>query len=371
MPPRKKIAIISVLKPVDDARNYKKIGKTLVENEIYDIWIIGFHSSNLSEHSHVHFLPIRKFKRISFFRLIVPWIVLVKLLKVKPDLIIVNTHELLIVTILNQIIFGVKTIYDIQENYYKNILYAKSFPSVIKHFLALYVRTKEKLTSRLINGFILSDHCYQDELNFIHNPFQLIENKSFIDVSEVSKKKISTKLTIVYSGTIAEEYGIFDAISYCGLLKDQMPQLQLVIIGYCPNAKTYRKLNAIIQNQPFIKFIGGDILVPHNEVIKEIKKADFCILPYRTDAYYSRRIPTKIYDCLCLKTPMIVRRNDNWKHLFEEYDAFIFSDFEKADHATINQLQRGGFYLKGDLDKAKWNSEKHKLTHFVDTILSN
>ena len=117
-----KIVLASILKPVDDTRMYEKVGISLSQTKKYAINIIGFWTKKkLKTNEAFTIFPAFSFERLAFRRLLAPWMCLKKYIKVKPKLIIFNTHELLIVTIIYKIIFGGKIIYDVQENYYRNI----------------------------------------------------------------------------------------------------------------------------------------------------------------------------------------------------------------------------------------------------------
>src|SRR5258708_6960296 len=93
---KQRIVIASLLKPVNDTRMFEKMANSLAR--VYDVFIIGFSSEkDVSVNSSIHFLPHGPFKRISFQRFIQPLRILKKIHKVKPEVLIVNTHELLIV----------------------------------------------------------------------------------------------------------------------------------------------------------------------------------------------------------------------------------------------------------------------------------
>ncbi|MCK5102291.1 MAG: glycosyltransferase, partial [Cyclobacteriaceae bacterium] len=81
---KKVIAIISVLKPVDDTRNFEKIARSLSNTNKYDINIIGFSTINIPSYPNIAFHPIFNLKRTSIKRLGVPVIIYKKLLKLKP-----------------------------------------------------------------------------------------------------------------------------------------------------------------------------------------------------------------------------------------------------------------------------------------------
>jgi tRNA 2-selenouridine synthase SelU len=53
------------------------------------------------------------------------------------------------------------------------------------------------------------------------------------------------------------------------------------IVGFAPDQKVYKRLLEKTQTCDYIKIEGGDKLVPHNQILKEIANADFCLLPYQ------------------------------------------------------------------------------------------
>lgn len=365
---KKKIAIISILKPVNDPRNYKKIGVSLAETKKYEIHIIGFSASGIPVYPNIHFHPVFHFQRLSLKRITASWNIYKILLKVKPDAIISNTHETLMVTVLNKILFGTKILYDVQENYMKNIRYSQAFPPLFRRFLARFVRLKERLLAPFFDFFFLAEKCYERELNFIGKRYAVVENKYVAENISPPPMKFNKAFTITYTGTIAEEYGIFDALDFAGLLQEHIPT-RLKITGYCPNQKTLLKLKEATRHLTYVEIVGADKPVAHDKIVYELGQADFAILPYRLNTYYSQRIPTKIYECLSLKKPMITRKNAAWQFLFDEFDAFVFTDFKSISPGLIGQLKKGQFYTKGDTGLANWNTEKHKVVDNIERVI--
>ncbi len=366
-----KVVISSILKPVYDARNYKKIAISLAKSGNYEVYVSGYPQEVENPDPKVTILPLPRFKRLGISRFFQPMKTLGIWIKVKPELIIVNTFELLAVSLLYKILFGTKIIYDIQENYYRNLTASESYPTPVKHILAAFVRGIELTSPLFVSGFLLAEKCYRKELGFLRNPVQVIENKYVGKIVDKKKSAHPSTLRLVYTGTIASEYGIFEAIHLSQELRQYFPQLTLVIAGHCPNGSTWKKLLEITNSLTYINIIGGEELIPHNQIIKEITEADFALLPYKFPSYYSDRIPTRIFECLCLKIPMICRENPAWTHLFQAYDAFLFSDFDKINPLFLELLTNKKFYTKGERMEASWETEEQKLIGFVQGIFKN
>mgnify|MGYP000229935105 CR=1 FL=1 len=83
------------------------------------------------------------------------------------------------------------------------------------------------------------------------------------------------EFNLLYSGTIAKAYGIFEAIELSKKLYENDSSIRLTIIGYCAKKSDLLRLKHEIQGLDFVTLIGGDHLVPHSEIVNEIKKANF------------------------------------------------------------------------------------------------
>ncbi len=367
---KKVIAIISVLKPIDDTRNFEKIAVPLSNTNKYEINIIGFSSKVIPTHPNITTYPIFNFKRNSLKRLAASFKIWKLLLKLKPELIIVNTIELLIISIANKIIFGAKIIYDIQENYYRNILYAGSYPTLIKLPLALAVRALEIASTPFISKFFLAEKVYLKQLIYLPKSKTIImENKAIIpDFVHQSQPNINKKIVFVYTGTIAKHYGIFEAIEFIKALKIHEAAIELRIVGYAADNKVYRQLLSSIQKYDYIKLICGDTLVPHNQILIEIEQADFCLLPYQENKSTAGRIPTKLYECLAMEKPMIITQNPAWNHLISANNAGITHDFQ-GDCQLILPLLTQVFYGRQQADKYLWNTSSNELLEIVNEVV--
>ncbi|MCK5278953.1 MAG: glycosyltransferase [Cyclobacteriaceae bacterium] len=366
---KKVIAIISVLKPVDDTRNFEKIARSLSNTNKYDINIIGFSTINIPSCPNITFHPVFNFKRTSINRLRVPIIVYKKLLKLKPELIIVTTPELLIVSLLYKILFGAKIIYDIQENYYRNMVYTSSYPALLKYPIALSVRTIELVSSLFIDKFILAEKVYLGQMKYLSSKAEIIENRAlipdFVKNMEPSKNK---NLVFVYSGTIAEHYGIFDAIDFIINLKAAIGHINFIIIGYAAKNKIYKRLQRVTEHLDYIKIIGGDRLVPHDQVLMELQRADFCLLPYQINKSTEGCIPTKLFECLAMEKPVIISSNPAWNSIVLKNNAGIIHDFKEESHTFQHKLY-AKYYGNHMSSHYIWENSSDKLLATVQRVL--
>ncbi|MGW8123968.1 glycosyltransferase [Roseivirga echinicomitans] len=367
-----KLLIASTLKPIDDSRMYEKFGVSLAKTNEYDVNIIGFASKNTLTHHSITFTPHGPFSRTSVKRLLTPFKIFKIYIKVKPQVIICNTHELLIVSSIYRILFGGQIIYDIRENYVKNIRNTNVFSPILRPFLAAYVRAKELITKPIFDGFILAERVYAKQLGFVplHKSI-VIENKYMpVDVAESDGKAKTEKTVLLYSGTISESNGVFEAIEITEQLHRIDSKINLRIIGYCALKKDLLRLQEAIKGKDYIELIGGDFLVPHAEIIKEIKSADFgLVLKKPNKGVNDDKLLTRLFEYSANKLPMLILNNTTWIRFCDEFNAAIAMDPAKFNaEALLEQMTNTQFYNKGNIAESLWSNEEQKLLDFIEAI---
>ena len=363
-----KVVIASVLKPVDDTRMLEKFGLSLAETNKYDINIIGFESKNTPVFNNIQFFPIERFSRLSWQRLRAPWKIYQIIIKVKPKVIIVNTHELLIVTSLYKILFGATFYYDLRENYWKNIWNTSVFPSWAKPFLATWVRLKEWMTKPFIKGYMLAEKAYIKQLPFVSKKLVVIENKYAPQPSKRTayRNPEPNHLDLVFSGTLSQENGLFEAIELSKKLHAIDDTIRLRIVGYCAIKRELEQLKNAIQGYDFIELNGGDHLVPHSEIIEAIEKADFgFVMKKKNNGTNDEKLLTRIFEYTANHLPILLVNNPHWVTFCQQFNAAIVIDHDTDLNQLLTQMKSQNFYNQGDTSISLWEKEGERLLHFI------
>lgn len=355
---KKRVVLASVLKPVDDTRMLEKIGATLAADG-YEVFIVGYPTPSEVRTPGIETLPLARFHRLSFKRLFIPWIVLKRIHQVKPELIIVNTPELLFVTVLNKLFTGRKIVYDVLENYYRTIRYTATYPLVIRIFLAGLVRLLEIGTSPFIDRFLLAEKGYVDELKFASHPV-VLENKLPEKVFEHCKINHTGYHNLLFSGTLAPTTGVFDAIKLCKELHAIHPDYKLTVIGYAALPGVLAQIKKEIAATPYITLKGGDQLVPHNDILHEISKAGAGIIIYPRNPGTESSIPTKLYEYLALKLPILISHTPPSTDLVKKLHAGIVLQRGFTAATLHEQLAKSTFACTHDRELF-WDTEGKKL----------
>ena len=365
----KKIAIASILKPVDETRMYHKIGRSLARAG-YKVHIAGFKGH--TESDDISLYPFFFFKRLSFQRLKASVKIFFWLVKVKPVLFIITTHELLWAGILYKLLFRKKLIYDVQENYYLNILNTHAFPPFIRSLIAYYVRMKESVTASFIDHFFLAEKGYLKEINFVKNSYTVLENKTLIIPSAKRKSRSSKTISLLFTGTLAESTGVFDCIEMAAKLKSEFENISFTIAGMCHIPEEYERLKKAIGRYEWVKVIGGNHPVPHSEIVQLINDSDAGFIYYPNLELVKNTIPTKLYEYLAYQLPILLQDYEEWLMVAQRYNAALPVQSGSFDSKEImEKLLKQSFYTTPAGKEVLWLEEEGKLLHIVEELLKN
>ena len=325
-----RLVIGSVLRPVDDHRMYEKLGLALANTGKHEIHIVGFCSQGHVRSKNIVFHPVFCAERLSARRFLSPIAFFKTLLKLKPEVVVVNSPDLLIVTISYKILFGKKIIYDVLENYAANIMFANTFPVFVRRPLAAFVRITEAATCPWVDEYWLAERVYAEELSFTKGKNRLVENR-FVPPTDVVLAPRRGYHRLVYSGTVAESYGVFDAIDFAKRLHAVDDRFRLVVVGYAAQSAIRERLYKETSGISFIQLVGISHWVPHNEVLKYLYWADIGLLPYRVNQATQRRIPTKFYEYVFFSLPFLVSKNAYWDFAKKMSGRVSYVDFQSVD----------------------------------------
>lgn len=364
---KRRIVIASVLKPIDDTRMYGKMGQSLAETGKFDVHIFGYPSSRSIPTETIQVYASESFRRLSIDRLLQPWRLIGNIVKLTPDLLIITTHELLLMAMLVKLFTRCDVLYDLQENYYRNIRYTNAYPKLLRPILAVYVRLKEIILAPAVDYFILAEKGYSEELPFLKKKYIVLENKLRKPSGKYSKKSSADQnIHLLFSGTLAESTGVFEAIDLARSLYAQEPRIRLTIIGYSSQAGTLNKIKRITEQHNYISLISGDMLIPHTDIIKEILQSDFGIISYPPNKSTENCIPTKLYEYTGCKLPILLVNHAPWVERCDAYTACIPIDFKNPDVvAILREMQNKQFYPAAPGD-VFWEDEAGKLINLID-----
>ncbi|MBX0289791.1 glycosyltransferase [Hymenobacter sp. HSC-4F20] len=383
MPPPLTILLASVLKPLDDTRMLGKFGRTLASRSGTVVHVAGRQAptpASLPTTLRTH--TLLKGTRLSLDRLRAQGRYWRLLRELQPQVVFVHAPELLPLTVLWQVLGrGRRFVYDVRENYALNILTQQVYPAWARRLLAGLVRRLETLAARRAAAVLLAERSYAEELPFARpERTLLLENKYQPYPSEAPISAFPRRLPapheplhLVYSGTVSELNGVWEAIRFTQHLRTAWPLAHLTIVGACQQPGLLpRLLAAVRESQGAVTLIGGAGLVPHAEVVDTMQRSHLGLLPYRPHPSTARCVPTKLFEYLAHGLPLLVPPNPLWQKLTEQHGAGLTFDFQQEQYppaATLAAtLHASAYYPHGIPAEAFWISEAEKLHHLMDSI---
>jgi glycosyltransferase involved in cell wall biosynthesis len=365
---KKKILIASILKPVNDTRMYEKMGVSLAKSGTYEVNILGYAIKQLPIDKRINFHPIFNFPRLSFKRILAGKKCYGLLKKLNPEVLIINTHELLLTAVWYKLFNKTQLIYDVRENYYRNILHTTTFPIIIKPLLATWVRFKEYLSHLFVDHYFLAEQSYEQEFSFTKGKSTVLENKyQPIEGLTLNSKRDVTQKQLLFSGTLAESTGVFHAINLAKSLYEIDQSISLDIIGFSPIPKLVDRIKSEIKSYDYISLIGGNELISHEEIINKIHGSNFGIICYPYNKSTINSTPTKLYEYLANQLPIITQDHHQWESICEEHSAGIVIDFEHySPEDVLKSMESQLYYTKGKNEQLLWSDEESKLIDIIE-----
>ena len=384
------VLLASVLKPVDDTRMRGKFAETLLERPYTHVHVAGREASGDLQCREDEQLPRLNYHRIfsgsrlSLGRLAAQWRYWSLLQRLHPNIVIVHAPELLPLTLLWQRLGqGRKFLYDIRENYALNITTQRVYQSLTQRWLAAGLRWVETQAARHAAGLILAEASYSDELPFLterpasrvvvlENKYQPAPAESLPTHARLLPAPTEA-LQLLYSGTISELNGVWEAIALTEQLHRAWPGgARLTIIGFCQQPELLQALRTKVADHPaWLTLIGGADLVPHERIVAQIGHSHIGLLAYRQHPSTERCRPTKLFEYLAHGLPIISTPNSMWRLLLDEYGAGLQLDLSLPVETPVlvEQLQHRLFYPHGVPTAVRWAGEGKKLWHMLDSLI--
>ncbi|WPR76890.1 glycosyltransferase [Algoriphagus sp. NG3] len=362
------VLIASSLKPVKDTRAWGKLGSSLQKTGIFQVNFMGF-SQNPQENckdenlypsfSSQPTLGKRVLSQVNFSR---------TLFKLRPKILIVCTYEYLSLATFFKRILGYKLIYDVQENYVKNLELNPTLSSATKRKTGKLIRLMEKVAK--VDLYLLAEKCYAEEMPE-KSPFLILENKYEGEIAPIAPFRIPRKndYSFLISGTLTPAFGTLEAIHWFREILKKFPAAELKIIGHCPLADFQTTLQKACENTPQIQLQSSIFPVPHEQIIAAYPTVDFAILAYQNSAAVKDKIPTKLFESAALGLPVLVSPNPKWQEFIAPFSGGISIDFSDLDNALkhFEAALKLEYFTSLPGESVLWKSQHEK---FITAITS-
>lgn len=258
--------------------------------------------------------------------------ILKQLRKLRPEIIQASDAREIPFAIISKFIFGSKIIYDAHEDYYRQIVdYA---PIGLASFIpAIPLRLYEILFVRIFDVvFCTDDHLFAMYGKRLYNPKKLYLLRNFPLPRKAPLSRTyttSTKLNLVYIGSINKYRGVIEASSHIKKFnKIHCREKRLTLTIYGPDSSILKDL---VNDD--IRYGGW---VDYDKLMQDISEFDVGVCLWNDIPKFRRNLPLKNFDYMYAGLPIVTSNFGNLKMYAEASKAAIcidpksYHNFEKA-----------------------------------------
>ncbi|MDT3694852.1 MAG: glycosyltransferase family 4 protein [Ignavibacterium sp.] len=278
-------------------------------------------------------------------------------------------------------LFGTKIILDLHDPTPEMLM--TKFAEDRESRLTKILKWQEKVSIRFAHKIIttnksfldkfISRGCPSDKINIVMNsPQESIFNKFINNLKEKSDEK---KYVVMYHGIIITRYGFEELLNAVNLLKGKIPGLELWVYGTGEDLPIFLEMIQKLDLKNTVKYFGQ---VSIEKIVEVIPECDVGIIPNRLTPFTRINFPTRIFEYLYIKKPVVVPRTQGINDYFDEGSIFYFDagDAENlanvvytiySDRAITAEKINKGYEI---YQKYRWESQSKNLIKIYEELLN-
>jgi glycosyltransferase involved in cell wall biosynthesis len=156
--------------------------------------------------------------------------------------------------------------------------------------------------------------------------------------------------SLISHGTVEERYGLDTIIGAVALLRDELPDIELTIIGEGSYRGELQRLATERGVADRVSFSPG--FLPLDDLVRAIARADIGVVAIKRDEFRDLSLCNKMYDFIAMRTPAVVSRTTSVEDYFGDGCFEMFRSGDEAD------LARAILRLAQDPDRHPQLTEK-------------
>lgn len=268
-------------------------------------------------------------------------------------------------------------IYDMHENFPKQLLTKEWIPtSILRSSLARGIKKFEEKWLESCDGVIFAEKSYKKDYLFYHG--EQVEILNYPLWQKDLKIKKASIFTMLYVGDITVDRNIYGMLEVVHLLKQKVDRpFKLQLIGSMSKELELdfnKKINeyGIRHN---VEWIGR---VPYSQIWEYCFQANVGLSILKDIPNYRESVPTKLYEYMAAKLPVILSDFPLWKEIIQEANCGMVVDPENSEKiaSIIGQMLENPFFSQkmGENGRryyenyANWQPEEIKLLSFYEQM---
>ncbi len=311
-----KVCILTVVHSSFDVRIFHKEAKSLAKAG-YDVVIIAQNNKEETVEGIKIIpliIPLPKPKNRLERMFLLTLRCLIKALKQNANVYHLHDPELLPVGMLLKLITKAKVVYDVHEDYAKQILSKPYLPKFARKPVAWAIYILEILVPRVFDGVITAT---DDILTNFLNHKRAMTVKNFPVLSDFAKtgkniRHSGDMFNLIYVGGITEIRGITQVIQALEFINSQK-RVKLILYGkFYPQG--YEKQIKSLKGFEKVEYPGW--IRPH-EIPEKMAQADVGIVCFLPEPNHINALPNKLFEYMVCGLPVIASNFPLWKEIVE------------------------------------------------------
>lgn len=235
-------------------------------------------------------------------------------------------------------LFGSKVILDLHDPTPEMLItkFAEERDSWLIKMLKWQEKASIKFAHKIITtnkSFVdkfISRGCPPDKINIVMNSPQDSIFSKFETTSKANSHE--SKFIVMYHGIIITRYGFEELLNAVNLLRTKIPGLELRIYGTGEDMPIFLELVKKLNLDNIVKYFGQ---VSIEKIVEIIPECNVGIIPNRLTPFTRINFPTRIFEYLYMKKPVVVPRTGGINDYFDEGSIFYFNAGDAENLANV------------------------------------
>lgn len=363
-----KVCHLTSVHPPFDVRIFHKEAKTLVKAGFQVVLIAQHHKEEVVEGVRIVPLPLFKNRFETMTKAV--WKSFISARREKADIYHFHDPMLILVGIILKLL-GKKVVYDVHEDYPKQILYKGWIKKgYVRKAVAFITSMIERTGVFLFNGIAAATPDIAKKFN--PTKTVLLRNLPVLGLINDAKRLEMQKERpiIIYAGGLGRIRGIKEIIQAMSFVENKA---KLWLLGKW-ESEEFKKECEGLKGWKYTEYLG---FVPLGKVYEYMKAADVGISILHPAKNYITSLPIKAFEYMACSLPTVMSNFPYWQEIFGECALFAdpYNPKDIADKILYlldnpekaEQLGDKGKQLTKE--KYNWETESKKLVEFYEKLL--
>jgi len=306
----------SVLNPVQHARIWYKEGMSLSAAD-WQVFVLGAGRGSVQQEGYPN-LQGKGYNTSGILRLQMQWILILHILKIRPDVLHIHTPELALPALLMKGLLGFRCVYDRHEAYPVQLQDAQTYSRFTRFFAPGIAKLLERCLFKYCDQVLIAEEGYRGEAG----PQSVLIRNSFLPI-DVAPSPYDKRSYWIIGGTLGQRYGTQEALMLWKYLYAEQGK-SLVIAGICYEPELIQEIRALKAQYPdALHLYGIDTYVPYPVVQGLMQGAYGSLQLFPAAAWLQGKVPTRFYECIGHGIKIVYSGIAEWDAVLSAYPCAV------------------------------------------------